>query len=196
MSPDLGQWRPLSVVAVTDLFRDAPFRWWLTGGIALELFTGLSWRAHDDVDVGIRRVDTAMVYAHVAARLSPYVAAAGALRPWRGEDLDEVAHENNIWLRHADGPWVLDLAVGSGTDDDWVYRRDPTVRRSWSTAVLATVTGTPYLAPELQLLFKAGSARPKDEQDFAAVLPHLDEPRRSALRSLLPEGHRWTRMLA
>jgi hypothetical protein len=34
--------------------------------------------------------------------------------------------------------------------------------------------GTPYLVPEIVLLFKAKHDRPKDNADFAEVLPLLD----------------------
>ncbi|RXX47111.1 hypothetical protein DCW30_02870 [Streptomyces alfalfae] len=35
-----------------------------------------------------------------------------------------------------------------------------------------SVGGTPYLAPELVLLFKAKHPRPKDQEDFGSILPH------------------------
>ncbi len=43
-----------------------------------------------------------------------------------------------------------------------------------------TDDGIPYLAPEIQLLYKAKQPRPKDEADLARTLPYLD-----------PESHQW-----
>jgi hypothetical protein len=86
---------------------------------------------------------------------------------------------------------VLDIVVGEGDDDEWIYRRDPSVRRPWRDAVLRTGEGLSYLAPELQLLFKSGNPRPKDDEDLAEVLPHLDPSRRAALAELLPADHPW-----
>jgi hypothetical protein len=189
--PDLGPWEPLPLEEVTALLDRAPFPWWFTGGHALELFTGRSWRSHADVDIGIRRVDGPVVHRFLSSRLSPYVAAAGRLRHWEGAELDEARSENNVWLRRGDGLWVLDIAVGEGDDEGWAYRRDPSVRRRWDEAVLRTGDGVPYLAPELQLLFKSKNSRPKDEQDLRAVLGHLDVSRRAALGELLPDDHPW-----
>jgi hypothetical protein len=189
--PDLGPWEPLSLDEVIALLDRAPFPWWFTGGHALALFTGRSWRSHADVDIGIRRVDASVVHGFLSSRLSLYVAAAGRLRSWHGEGLDEARSENNVWCRQGDGPWVLDIAVGEGDDEDWVYRRDASLRRRWDKAVLQTGDGVPYLAPELQLLFKSKNPRPKDEQDLGEVLPHLDASRHAALGELLPDDHPW-----
>jgi hypothetical protein len=44
------------------------------------------------------------------------------------------------------------------------------------------------------LLFKAKPGRPKDDDDFAAALPHLDVKRRDWLAealALVHPGHRW-----
>ena len=54
------------------------------------------------------------------------------------------------------------------------------------------------MQPEVVLLFKAKVVRPKDELDFAAVLPHLDSNRRSWLRdalTLVHPGHAWLESL-
>ena len=54
--------------------------------------------------------------------------------------------------------------------------------------------GIPYLAPEVQLLYKSRRARPHDEADFARVAPTLDLAAREWLRDALAisePGHRW-----
>lgn len=45
--------------------------------------------------------------------------------------------------------------------------------------------GVPHLAPEIQLFFKAKRPRPKDEIDFAAVLPLLTAQQRRWLSDAL-----------
>lgn len=50
---------------------------------------------------------------------------------------------------------------------DWVYRRDPRIRRP-----LAGL-GDRVLAPEVQLLYKHHAATPKDLADLRNVLPTL-----------------------
>ncbi len=54
--------------------------------------------------------------------------------------------------------------------------------------------GIPYLAPEVQILFKSKDIRPKDEADFQAVHELLDTAQRAwlvAALELTSPGHRW-----
>lgn len=51
----LGRWEPLPLAVTIELFQEAPFRWWISGGYALELHLAASWREHEDVDLGIPR---------------------------------------------------------------------------------------------------------------------------------------------
>ena len=51
-----------------------------------------------------------------------------------------------------------------------------------------------YLAPEIQLLYKAKYATPKQEHDFAAAAPLIPPTRRAWLKAALAEaypGHAW-----
>lgn len=193
---ELGPWEPLAVELVAEAFEAAPFRWWFSGGQALELHLGRSWRDHDDIDVGVLRTELAAVYA-LLWRWDVHVAAAGHLTPWRGEALTTDRHENNLWCRlTATGPWVLDVTIGEGARHTWIYRRDPTIQLDWDRAVLHTVDGLPYLAPELQLLYKSKEPRPKDDVDASHVIPALDVRRREWLVHLLAADHPWQRLLA
>ena len=56
---------------------------------------------------------------------------------------------------------------------------------------MRTEQGVPYLAPELQLLYKSKDIRPKDELDAAEVIPSLAADRRNRLHLLLREDHPW-----
>jgi hypothetical protein len=96
----------------------------------------------------------------------------------------------------ADSPWVLDVTIGEGSDENWIYRRDPSVVVPWDMAVLRTTEFIPYLAPELQLLYKHKGLRSKDEVDAAEVIPSLDARQRELLSRLLEPGHPWQRRLA
>ena len=186
---DLGRWEPLNLADTIDLFANAQLRWWISGGLALELHVGRSWRDHEDTDVGVVRRDVAAV-RFVLEGWDVHVAASGRLSPWAGEDLNGTLHQNNLWCRsRPDGPWELDVTIGEGDDKAWIYRRDPRVSREWADAVLRTPDGVPYLAPELQLLFKSKSPRAKDDLDAREVIPELDEARRSRLRRLLAREH-------
>ena len=195
MTSSLGPWEPLGLAAAIDLFGDAPFRWWVSGGHALELHAQRSWRSHDDIDIGICRNDAARLPT-VLVGWDVHVAAAGELTPWRGTAPNARRHENNLWARPSPtAPWALDLTLSDGDDADWVYRRDPSVRRPWPDAVLTTADGTPYLAPELQMLFKSTNVRPKDRLDAREILPTLDADRAAWLLHALPPDHEWRRDL-
>lgn len=192
---DLGTWVPLDVEAVAIGFAAASFRWWVGGGLALELHLGRSWRQHGDTDVGIVRSDAGALHALLSG-WDLHIAADGRLTPWRGQPLDPALHQNNVWCRAVpDGPWVLDVTVGGGSPMSWVYRRDPSVEVAWDDAVLRSADGIPYLAPELQLLFKSKDPRPKDHLDAAQVIPELDTDRRQRLGRLLPDEHPWKRLV-
>ena len=159
--------------------------------MALELHTGRSWRDHADTDVGIIRSDVVEIRS-VLDGWDIHVAAAGRLAPWDGGDLHAADHENNLWCRRSPtGPWRLDVTVGDGDESTWIYRRDPTIRLPWSEAVLRTAAGIPYLAPQVQLLFKSRHLRPKDDRDAGEVIPALDDGAREWLAGRLPAEHPW-----
>jgi hypothetical protein len=196
MSPDLGPWQALAVEEVAAAFASATFRWWISGGHALKLHVGRRWRDHEDIDIGVVRRDLAAVYAHLSG-WDLHVASSGHLAPWRGERLTLERRQNNVWCRvAAGGPWALDVTINEGSAERWINRRDARLQVPWGSAVLFTVDGVPYLAPEIQLLFKSRDPRPRDEVDAAEVIPHLDERRRRSLAATLASDHPWQRLLA
>ena len=124
--------------------------------------------------------------------VAPLDGCRGRLLAWSGEALEIGLHQNNLWCRRtSDGPWQLDVTIGEGDDEGWMYRRDPRIRFPWAEAVLRTANGIPYLAPDLQLLFKAKNPRAKDDLDAQVVIPELDQMRRDRLRWMLPSSHPW-----
>jgi hypothetical protein len=187
----LGPWRPLSLDETVALFASYPSRWWIAGGLALELHIGRSWRPHEDSDVSVLRHDVPEL-SSLLAQWDVHIAASGELSPWDGKALSSNENQNNLWCRrHADGPWLLDVTISDGDDRCWIYRRDPAVRVAWDQAVLRTATGIPYLAPDLQLLFKSKGIRIKDDLDAREVIPELEDTRRQMLRDSLPDDHPW-----
>jgi hypothetical protein len=200
----LGQWRPLVPRTVQSLFKDATFPWWIAGGWAIDLFLGQHTRQHDDIDVQVLRRDQSAVRqllgawdvqtAHPSADRHDW-----PFREWSsGTLLSPEAHD--IWCRPgATEPWAFQLMVAESDGEDWLYRRDPRIRRPLATIGHCDAAGIPYLAPEIQLLFKAKAPRPKDAADFHCALPHLDHERRGwlahCLRLLHPD-HPWLARLA
>jgi hypothetical protein len=88
---------------------------------------------------------------------------------------------------------MLDEAAG----DEWEYRRHPAVHRPLSTLTWQ-LDGVPYLAAEVQLLYKAGAMSPKNQRDFNACAPQLSPEQRGWLRTALAlahPGHPWRERL-
>ncbi len=75
-----------------------------------------------------------------------------------------------------------------------MFRRDRRISRPLGEVILRTRGELPYLAPEVQLLFKAKDMRPKDEKDLEAALPLLSQRRRRWLDRAISEArpdHPW-----
>jgi hypothetical protein len=168
--------QPLGLDEVVRLFTGFPHRWWVSGGHALELHQGRTWRAHEDSDVSVLREDSAAL-RDVLAGWDIQVAAVGTLSPWAGSAVLAHASQNNLWCRtSADEPWCLDVTISDGDEEFWIYRRDRTVRMPWDEAVLRSERG--------------------DDVDAHEVIPELAEDRRRRLRDVLPEDHPWRGLLA
>jgi len=193
---ELGPWEPLPLPAVTELMASYPRRWWISGGHALELALRRTWRTHEDTDMSVLRQDAPLLLDTMTG-WEIHVAAAGVLRPWDGEPLRVDANENNLWCRrHRGGPWEIDVTISHGDEEAWAYRRDPAFRLPWHRAVVTRDDGTPpFLAPELQLLFKSKGLRPKDHLDAEVVIPELAPEAAAILRSQLPTDHPWQALM-
>lgn len=191
-------WDPLRPEEVAAVLRGCRVPWWIAGGYAIDAFVGeLDRRPHGDVDVGLLAGDQHVLRGHFADWEAWCADPPGTLRPWRlDETLAEPIHD--VWLRPAaDEPWRVAFVLNPHAGGTWVYRRDPRVRRSLDELVWR-LDGVPYLVPEVQLLFKAKTVRPKDEQDFSDACPLLDDAQRNWLRDALVTahpGHVWLRRL-
>jgi hypothetical protein len=173
--------------------RDFPAPWGIAGGWAISLFLDHAIRPHADVDVAVLRTHQRELWTALQPSTAEQ-AVAGAVRPWHASEwLVSPVHE--VYLAWPDG-YRLEFLLNESDDvaSDWVYRRDARIRRALSRAFIRP-RGTPCLAPEIVLLYKSKAPRPQDEQDFAAVLPHLDRDQRlwlqRAMKVTAPE-HPWT----
>jgi hypothetical protein len=83
---------------------------------------------------------------------------------WRPENVAErLARVRTPWCIAAG--WALDL-----------FRGGQGLRLSYDVITERTAEGIPYLVTELVLLFKAKTARPKDQADFYGAMPLLGRP--------------------
>lgn len=111
-----------------------------------------------------------------------------------------LAETHQTWvLDRAAEVWRLDVFREPSDGDTWLFRRDESIRLPYGRVIARTSDGIPYGRPEIVLLFKAKHTRPKDDEDFAAVLPLFDAPTRRWLADaleLVHPGHRWLRDLS
>ncbi|MDN3240788.1 nucleotidyltransferase domain-containing protein [Glycomyces tritici] len=182
---DLGRWEPASPNEVRELMAAVDAPWWIAGGYAIEFAVGEPFREHADIDILLLRRD--QLAAQQALPGWEWWAAdpPGVLRPWAvGEILPARVHD--VWCRpSADAPWRLQFMLDESDGEDWVSRHHPRIRRPLKDIGFVNADGIPYLAPEIQLMYKANGARPKDELDFAAMLPKLEAPQRRWLREAM-----------
>jgi hypothetical protein len=195
MSIDLGPWEPLTPVEVTDLLCSARFPWWIAGGWAIDLHLGRQTRQHGDIDVLVLREDLAAMQRILEGWDLHAADPPGMLRRWgSGEVLPPSVHD--IWCRRdPTAPWSLQVMVDDATDGTWTYRRDRRIERPVEELDGGACGGRPrVLAPEVQLLHKSASTRPKDEVDFRTVLERLGPTRRVWLArslALTSPAHPW-----
>lgn len=161
--------------------------WAVAGGWALELFVGSPTRPHHDLDMIVARSDAPKLHALLRGWELQMPSPAG-FTLWReGDPLpDDVTQ---LWVRRsADGPWLFEILfehidVDAGT---WRYRRDQSIELSLAEVILATAEGIPYVAPQVQLLYKMKARRARDVFDFDLVVPLLADDARAWLTSHTP----------
>ncbi|MEO6398686.1 MAG: amino acid transporter [Tepidiformaceae bacterium] len=179
-----GPWDPMGPEDVATLLAGFTGPWWIAGGWAIEAFVGGPFREHSDVDIGLRREDQVAMQTYLGGWELHAVDPPGTLRAWQpGELLPAGVHD--IWARpRPNAAWRFQLMLNETKGDDWVFRRDARIRRELGSC-LRLRGGIPYLAPEIQLLFKSKSPRPKDAADFEAALPMLGATQRDWLAEAL-----------
>lgn len=189
MASDLNYVAPLSVGEVVEFFDGVSERWWIAGGWAIDLFVGRQTREHEDIDVCIIREEQAVVHRILSGWDVHVADPPGKLRPWPSDEtLDTGKHD--IWCRkRPQEPWSLWIMLNESEGDEWIFRRDPSIRLPLEGVVRRTSAGVPYFAPEVQLLFKAKHMREKDTADFEIALPLLDVSQRDWLRTRLEQAH-------
>jgi hypothetical protein len=180
------------------MLRAVDVPWWIAGGWALDLFLGMQTRAHKDLDVGVLRRDAARILAALPD-WECFEALEGSLHRLPS-GVAPRARVNSLWRRPAAEPyWMLELMLDNSDGEDWVFRREPSIRRPLTAALRGTAEGMRYLAPEIQLLYKAKDVRPEDQADFECIAPRLDtvamEWLRECISRLYPQ-HPWLPTLA
>ena len=190
-----GPWKVSTPADARQLMDGYDGDWWITGGWAVEAFTGVR-RGHEDVDVSLWRRDIEKLRIHLKDRYDLWANAGGRLQPLTDERPEQPDDAPQIWLRrHALAPWEFDLQPNPDRDGRWIFRRDPSLDFALSDVTWVASDGIRYVTPEIALAYKARQARPKDEHDLAAALPGLTPARRTWLADTIEHlhpNHPWT----
>ena len=179
----------MSVASVLALMAGTDVMWWLSGGEGLDVFVGRSTRAHADIDISLRRSDLAAFRACTSTRLALKIAHDRRLHELTDAPLDDGV--NGLWAREsAEGPWRLQVNLEPVDGGEWSYRRNPQIRLPIESVIRRREPdGLPYVAPAVQLLWKAKDTRPQDEHDFETVAPLLTDDERRWLADAIARSH-------
>ena len=184
-------WEPWTPEEVANRLADVSTRWYVVAGWALDLFRDRVTRPHEDIEIGVP-VES---FGTIRSALSSYeFDVVGSGRRWPLEDPAFDTHFQT-WVRDGEsGVYHLDVFRDPHDGDEWLCRRDPTIRMPYDQVIRFTDGAIPYMSPEIVLLFKAKVTRDKDQRDFEAVLPLLDKRQTVWLRAnleLLHPEHPW-----
>jgi hypothetical protein len=186
-------WRQTKPVEVQEWLHSLSVPWWIAGGWALDLFLGQVTRPHADIDVGIFRRDT----VNACTTLSEwefFEAREGNLTQLEARTTPRKAVYSLWCKRLSQSEWAFELMLDEGGDAAWTFRRDANIGCSLERAIRRSADGIPYLAPEIQLLYKSKAIRSKDQTDFDAVIGYLDQDARAWLwKSIarMDPNHAW-----
>jgi aminoglycoside-2''-adenylyltransferase len=182
---------------VAGLLREFPAPWFVCGGWAIDLFVGRQTREHSDLEIGIFREDQQAVRRHFLD-WNPGKVVDGPsgplIVPWYdGEWLMLPIHQVKLY-RDGFSPREFEFFLNDMDGDRWLFRRMPEITLPRERLVRVADDGIPYVAPEVQLLYKARLTREQDVHDFGVAVPSMDADERSWLRrslELFLPGHEW-----
>ncbi|WP_246565484.1 nucleotidyltransferase domain-containing protein [Paenibacillus faecis] len=168
--------------------------WAIAGGWSIDLFLGKTTREHKDIEIVVFRNDQKSILEYLPGWKFKKV-VDGKFEPWGvDERLELPVHETYAERLNE----KIEILLNEYEGEEWVYRRDPRIRRKLSKTILRTTNGIPYLSPEITLLYKSKGTRPKDDIDFENTFSQLDfEQRRwlqASLRMIYGE-HPWNKFL-
>lgn len=189
------------IVEISEVFKETGKPFWLGGGYSIDLFLGQKTRDHEDLDFIVKR-DDQLSFQNVLSTWDLQAAdppGSGSLLPWnKGHFYELPIH--NIWCRKdANSPWDLEILFSEFEGEEWVYRRDRSIRGPMSTFGWQTSDGLMVLSPEIQLLYKSRSKRLKDFDDLHNCLPKLSNHQKQNLLNWISldsgQDHPWVTII-
>jgi Aminoglycoside-2''-adenylyltransferase len=178
-----------AVLYVRDLLAGLSVPWFLCGGWAADVWLGRQTRPHLDVDIAVLHDDQRAVFEHLRGwALVAHDASVpdDTTQQWDGRRLDPPAH---IHVPTLASPLATSTTLAHPT-----YEFEFLLSERSGTELMSLTWQSPWglrvFCPELVLFHKAGGKpRRQDEEDFARLLPALDQTQRRWLREAIAEVH-------
>lgn len=190
------------ITEIAAIFKQTGKPFWLAGGYSIDLFLGgVKTREHEDLDFVVKREDQ-LAFQNILTGWDLQAAnppGSGSLLPWpKNHFYDLPVH--NIWCReNEDAPWNLEILFSEFENNEWVYRRNRSIRGPIEEFGWTTEYGLQVLKPEIQLLYKSRSRRPKDNLDLENCLPQLTSKQKNTLREWIitdtGKDHPWVDLI-
>ena len=199
---------PMSELDFRDVFEaiqiveDYDRPWAVCGGWAIDLILNRVTRPQKDVDFAVLRRDQPLIQKYLASRGWSLEKAASAQRtPWQnGEWIDLPVHV--IWCKNPQAsPDFIELLFNEVAEDQFLYRRDPSITLPLEKMIISSLSGVPILAPEIVLLYKSVRLEIPStaHTEFKNVLSELPLEARSWLAAALKRSnpdHIWLQDLS
>jgi 2-amino-4-hydroxy-6-hydroxymethyldihydropteridine diphosphokinase len=181
-----GEWDlSLRPADAAKWFEGWPGVWAVAGGWAVELFIGRPVREHHDLDIAVARADASGLHEQLAGWDLFFPSPAASVLWPPGAPLPDDEHQ--LWCRRRnDGKWTHEILFEDIRDGVLHYRRDASITVPVAEAIRHTADGIPFVAPQLQLLYKNKARTQRDQLDRAAAWPVMTESERAWLAAHTP----------
>ena len=181
------------VKGVAEVMNDYPKPWFVCGGWAIQLFNPDLPREHESIEIGVFRSDQAELREQLVGwwleKIGRTETGAGWVEWQTDEQLVLPTHQARAINPLSNAPEEFAIFLSEGTPGQWQSRRHPGLSRPIDEVVIRSIDGIPYLAPEIQLLYKAKYHRPKDEHDFKAAMALMSPEQKTWLAKMLEKYH-------
>jgi hypothetical protein len=167
--------------------------WCVAGGWAIDIYLNRKTREHEDFEIIVLRNEIDSLRAHFT-RFHPQKIFSGSsprFMPWDGNPFESEVIQLRI---DPVEDCEFDLLLTPSLDDEWICRRDESIRLPLKKIVYKSECGLSVLKPEIVLLFKAKYLREKDCADYSNSLPTLNADSMDWLKESLEKihpGHPW-----
>lgn len=163
------------------------YPWFIGGGWAIDLKVGKVTRNHGDMDICVFREHAKELLAHFSGwQIEVAIPKESRLEPVLSiEDIRPPRYGLHLTKNEE----FVEVLLTDKQDGEIIFRRDGDIKMPIQEAIRTDPIGRKYIAPELQLLYKAKEERDKDHHDFSIALLFMDDRQKAWLLKALAKHH-------